>query len=58
MASDDVEDLSDFPEVWQAKGLEGEGQELGKGVLTGEPVRGPSRLTCPYYSTSVKLVKN
>jgi hypothetical protein len=26
---DNVEDSSDFAEVWQAKGLEGEGQELG-----------------------------
>ena len=40
VASDNVEDLSDFPEVWQAKGLEGEGQELGEGALTGGTGRG------------------
>jgi len=55
--SDEVENLSDFPEVWQARGLEGAGQELGEGALTGEPVGGSSQLTCKYYSTSVKLVK-
>lgn len=39
----DVENLSDFPEVWQAIGLEGEWQKLGKGVLTG----GTGRETIP-----------
>ena len=39
-ASDDVEDSSDFPEVWQARGLTGEGQELREGALTGATGRG------------------
>jgi len=34
-ASNNVKDLANFPEVWQAKGLEGEGQQLGEGALTG-----------------------
>jgi len=39
-AFDNVEDWSDFPEVWQPKGLESEGQELGEGALTGRTGRG------------------
>lgn len=53
MAFDGAEDLKDPAKLWQAKGLEDEGQELGEGALTGEPVGGPSQLTCLYYSTSV-----
>src|SRR5258708_4282123 len=40
IASDNFEDLSDFPEVWQAKGLEGEEKKLGDGALTGGTGRG------------------
>ena len=40
IASDNFEDLSDFPEVWQGKGLEGEGQKFGEGALTGRTGRG------------------
>ena len=39
-ASDEVDDLSDFSEVWQAKGLVVEGQELAEGALTGGAGRG------------------
>ncbi len=53
MAFDGAEDLKDPAKLWQAKGL-GEGwQELGDGALTGGTGRGPSQLTCLYYSTSV-----
>ncbi len=40
IASDNVEDLSNIPEVLQAKGLKGEEQELGEGALTGRTGRG------------------
>ena len=39
-ASDNVGDLNDCPEVWQAKSLKGEGQKLGEGALTGGTGRG------------------
>ncbi len=35
VASDNVADFADFPEVWQAKGLAAEGQKLGESALTG-----------------------
>src|SRR5713226_2700488 len=35
IASDNVADSGDFPEVWQAKGLGGKEEELGKSALTG-----------------------
>jgi hypothetical protein len=35
VASDNVAHLGDSPEVWQAKGLEREGQKSGESALTG-----------------------
>ncbi len=40
VAFNNAEDWSDFPEVWQPKDLEGEGQDLGEGALTGRTGRG------------------
>jgi hypothetical protein len=35
VAFDDVKNLDDLVKVWQAKGLEAGGQQLGDGALTG-----------------------
>ncbi|HEV1995458.1 MAG TPA: hypothetical protein VGR03_14095 [Candidatus Acidoferrum sp.] len=40
LASDNVEELSDSPDVWQVKGLEEEERELGNGALAGGAGRG------------------
>jgi len=40
VALDNVEDLDDLVKVWQGKGLEAGGQELGEGALTGGTGRG------------------
>src|SRR5258708_10063005 len=35
VVSENVADLANFPEGWQAKGFDCEGQQLGEGALTG-----------------------
>jgi hypothetical protein len=40
IASDDDKNLCELPEVWQAKGLSGGGQNLEDGTLTGGTGRG------------------
>ena len=39
-AFDDLEDLSDFPEVWQPKSLADKENRLGDGALSGRTGRG------------------
>ena len=52
VASDNVEDLRDLPDVWQTKGLEGTEEEFRDSGLTGRTGRGaiPANMHILYHS--------